>query len=83
LGRVSRAPRELSAARNCTRDEGGPFDQKPADQWHSLQDNSMEVLGSFAAPAYYEEDAKPCIASSFTALPWNILSVEGKHEPTR
>jgi hypothetical protein len=29
---VSRAPRELSAARNCTRDEGGPFefgDQEP------------------------------------------------------
>jgi hypothetical protein len=24
--RVSRAPRELSAARNCTRDEGGPFE---------------------------------------------------------
>ena len=31
-GRVSRAPRKLSAARNCTRDEGGPFefgDQEP------------------------------------------------------
>ena len=30
--RVSRAPYELSAARNCTRDEGGPFgfgDQEP------------------------------------------------------
>src|SRR5215467_11529129 len=30
--RVSRAPHELSAARNCTRDEGGPFefgDQEP------------------------------------------------------
>src|SRR5262249_56462877 len=25
-GRVSRAPHELSAARNCTRDEGGPFE---------------------------------------------------------
>src|SRR5262252_8733167 len=25
-GRVSRAPFELSAARNCTRDEGGPFE---------------------------------------------------------
>ena len=24
--RVSRAPYELSAARNCTRDEGGPFE---------------------------------------------------------
>jgi hypothetical protein len=32
LGRVSRAPHELSAARNCTRDGGGPFefgDQEP------------------------------------------------------
>ena len=30
--RVSRAPHELSGARNCTRDEGGPFefgDQEP------------------------------------------------------
>ena len=26
LGRVSRAPHELCAARNCTRDEGGPFE---------------------------------------------------------
>jgi len=24
--RVSRAPQELAAARNCTRDEGGPFE---------------------------------------------------------
>ena len=32
VGRVSRAPQELFAARNCTRDEGGPFefgDQEP------------------------------------------------------
>jgi hypothetical protein len=26
MGRVSRAPYELPAARNCTRDEGGPFE---------------------------------------------------------
>jgi len=39
LGRVSRAPRELSAARNCTRDEGGPFefgDQEPISSHRKL-----------------------------------------------
>ena len=38
-GRVSRAPRELSAARNCTRDEGGPFefgDQEPISSHRKL-----------------------------------------------
>jgi hypothetical protein len=39
MGRVSRAPRELSAARNCTRDEGGPFefgDQEPISSHRKL-----------------------------------------------
>jgi hypothetical protein len=39
LGRVSRAPSELSAARNCTRDEGGPFefgDQEPISSHRKL-----------------------------------------------
>ena len=39
IGRVSRAPRELSAARNCTRDEGGPFefgDQEPISSHRKL-----------------------------------------------
>ena len=39
LGRVSRAPRELCAARNCTRDEGGPFefgDQEPISSHRKL-----------------------------------------------
>jgi hypothetical protein len=39
LGRVSRAPREFSAARNCTRDEGGPFefgDQEPISSHRKL-----------------------------------------------
>ena len=39
VGRVSRAPRELSAARNCTRDEGGPFefgDQEPISSHRKL-----------------------------------------------
>src|SRR5262245_30967904 len=38
-GRVSRAPHELSAARNCTRDEGGPFefgDQEPISSHRKL-----------------------------------------------
>src|SRR6516162_4364328 len=38
-GRVSRAPYELSAARNCTRDEGGPFgfgDQEPISSHRKL-----------------------------------------------
>ena len=38
-GRVSRAPRELSAAHNCTRDEGGPFefgDQEPISSHRKL-----------------------------------------------
>ena len=36
---MSRAPRELSAARNCTRDEGGPFefgDQEPISSHRKL-----------------------------------------------
>ena len=39
MGRVSRAPYELSAARNCTRDEGGPFgfgDQEPISSHRKL-----------------------------------------------
>src|SRR5260370_40839019 len=39
LGRVSRAPHELCAARNCTRDEGGPFefgDQEPISSHRKL-----------------------------------------------
>ena len=39
LGRVSRAPHGLSAARNCTRDEGGPFgfgDQEPISSHRRL-----------------------------------------------
>src|ERR1700758_5394174 len=39
MGRVSRAPRELSVARNCTRDEGGPFefgDQEPISSHRKL-----------------------------------------------
>ena len=39
LGRVSRAPGDLSAARNCTRDEGGPFefgDQEPISSHRKL-----------------------------------------------
>jgi len=39
LGRVSRAPHELFAARNCTRDEGGPFefgDQEPISSHRKL-----------------------------------------------
>src|SRR5215831_6213661 len=38
-GRVSRASYELSAARNCTRDEGGPFefgDQEPISSHRKL-----------------------------------------------
>src|SRR5215831_21050909 len=38
-GRVSRAPHELFAARNCTRDEGGPFefgDQEPISSHRKL-----------------------------------------------
>jgi hypothetical protein len=38
-GRVSRAPHELCAARNCTRDEGGPFefgDQEPISSHRKL-----------------------------------------------
>ena len=38
-GRVSRAPHGLSAARNCTRDEGGPFgfgDQEPISSHRKL-----------------------------------------------
>ena len=38
-GCVSRAPRELSAARNCARDEGGPFefgDQEPISSHRKL-----------------------------------------------
>src|SRR6202011_6033308 len=38
-GRVSRAPRELSAARNCPKDEGGPFefgDQEPISSHRKL-----------------------------------------------
>src|SRR6516164_8495471 len=37
--RVSRAPYELSAARNCTKDEGGPFefgDQEPISSHRKL-----------------------------------------------
>ena len=39
VGRVSRAPQELSATRNCTRDEGGPFefgDQEPISSHRKL-----------------------------------------------
>src|SRR6516162_10083507 len=39
MGRVSRAPYELSGARNCTRDEGGPFefgDQEPISSHRKL-----------------------------------------------
>ena len=39
VGRVSRAPHELSGARNCTRDEGGPFefgDQEPISSHRKL-----------------------------------------------
>ena len=39
-GRVSRAPRELAAARNCTRDEGGPFefgDQEPISRGSAFE----------------------------------------------
>ena len=39
MGRVSRAPHELFAARNCTRDEGGPFefgDQEPISSHRKL-----------------------------------------------
>src|SRR4029077_7221502 len=39
MGRVSRAPHELCSARNCTRDEGGPFefgDQEPISSHRKL-----------------------------------------------
>jgi hypothetical protein len=39
MGRVSRAPHELSVARNCTRDEGGPIefgDQEPISSHRKL-----------------------------------------------
>ena len=46
-GRVSRAPHELCAARNCTRDEGGPFefgDQEPISSHRKLLRSKAVVV---------------------------------------
>jgi len=47
MGRVSRAPYELSAARNCTRDEGGPFEagsQVQVSSHHKLPSSKTMVV---------------------------------------
>ena len=52
-GRVSRAPRELSAARNCTRDEGGPFefgDQEPISSHRKLLRATAVVVSVAETP---------------------------------
>jgi len=51
--RVSRAPRELSAARNCTRDEGGPFefgDQEPISSHRKLPRAKAVVVSVAETP---------------------------------
>src|SRR6516164_3430220 len=53
LGRVSRAPYELSAARNCTRDEGGPFefgDQEPISSHRKLLRAKAAVVSVAETP---------------------------------
>jgi energy-coupling factor transporter ATP-binding protein EcfA2 len=53
LGRVSRAPYELSAARNCTRDEGGPFefgDQVPISSHRKLLWSKAMVVSVAETP---------------------------------
>src|SRR5712675_1145954 len=52
-GRVSRAPREFSAARNCTRDEGGPFefgDQVPITSHRKLLWSKAMVVSVAETP---------------------------------
>jgi hypothetical protein len=53
VGRVSRALHELSAARNCTRDEGGPFefgDQEPISSHRKLQRAKAVVVSVAETP---------------------------------
>ena len=53
MGRVSRAPHELSAARNCTRDEGGPFefgDQEPISSHRKLLRAKAVVVSVAGTP---------------------------------
>src|SRR5215470_1198216 len=54
-GRVSRAPHELSAARNCTRDEGGPFefgDQEPISSHRKLLRAKAVVVSVAETPGH-------------------------------
>src|SRR5215510_7532837 len=53
LGRVSRAPHELSVVRNCTRDEGGPFefgDQEPISSHRKLLWSKAMVVSVAETP---------------------------------
>ena len=55
LGRVSRAPHEVSAARNCTRDEGGPFefgDQEPISSHRKLLRAKAVVVSVAETPRH-------------------------------
>ena len=67
LGRVSRAPHGLSAARNCARDEGGPFefgDQEPISSHRKLLRAKAVVVSVAETPGYDDErgrtDEFPC-----------------------
>jgi len=73
LGRVSRAPRDLSAARNCTRDEGGPFefgDQEPTATWRPRRlpsRRSMPAAPSGALPL------RTSIIGSASEVRWMVV----------
>src|SRR6516165_4455961 len=70
-GRVSRAPYELSAARNCTRDEGGPFefgDQEPISSHRKLLRAKAVVVSVAETPGQRSRQARSREASASEPL---------------
>ena len=79
-GRVSRAPRGLLAARNCTRDEGGPFefgDQEPISSHRELL-SSRAMVASVAETSGHDPGRhrirKITAMGSLATLPLIIIS---------
>src|SRR5262249_62060410 len=70
-GLVSRAPHGLSAARNCTRDEGGPFgfgDQEPISSHRKLLRAKAAVVSVAETPRQRFRQARSREASASEPL---------------